>query len=61
MAARKNHKDSEKYLVDHGADVNMKDGVNGQDFFLVHQALIVWTLWGGRYDNYLMEFQMVLA
>ena len=42
MAARKNHKDSEKYLVDHGADVNMKDGVNGQDFFLVHQALIVW-------------------
>lgn len=29
IATKKHHKDVEKYLIDHGADVNVKDGVSG--------------------------------
>lgn len=31
MATKNQHRDTEKYLVDHGADVNMKDGVGDQN------------------------------
>jgi len=29
--------DIEKFLVDHGADVNMTNGVSDQDYFCLHQ------------------------
>jgi len=31
MATKKQHMDTEKYLVDHGADVSMKDGVGDRN------------------------------
>ena len=31
MATKDQHRDTEKYLVDHGADVNMKDGVGDRN------------------------------
>jgi len=31
MATQKQHMDTEKYLVDHGADVSMKDGVGDRN------------------------------
>lgn len=31
MATKNQHRDTEKYLVDHGADASMKDGVGDQN------------------------------